>query len=831
MGLSLSKTTNRMDYKLTSEFKALLKYIKEEIAVRYSIEDIDIPTFMLGVMEFSACDAHKRLKDLMLSSDFDAMQNDLLFVHEEDMKSRGKDGGKAVDNVTFNERFDEALKEASKSGSVSSVSFWVTMASLNAYPNSITSTYGVSAEQIGGVKKKRQQKRKKKQSVQSVSVEHVNGDREEVTYNRTPHSIVEGTLTGISEMAAHGEVLPVFGNGAVYDKIFTVWSRCDNNNVVLVGKSGVGKTATVNHLANMILHGDVPQEFRNKRLMLLNLAELMPPNGIKGAFEEKYNAIIEEADNRGNYIFFIDNLRSTIDESAHYSDMGTEAIMDKMLSSRSILFICTATESDYSSVIEPNPFFKRRLKRINLEEKTEEECVDIVMASKKRLEDFHNVTYSERVIRDCVSLSKRHIPSCVLPDTVIDILDDVGARYSINEDDREVETIREELKGMRTLLQNAVDDPANYTREDVDKINRDIVETTVKLNDAEKKHELNKTRHSVCEDIMKTVISDRCGKPVTEMTTDERIKLAGLETRIKGAVIGQDEAVNKVCRSVKRSRVGLKRMGKPTVFMFTGSTGTGKTYLSKVLAKEVFGDEKSMVRIDMGEYGDKTSVNKLYGSAPGYVGYDRGGVLTEAVKKNGYCVVLLDEIEKAAEEVHDSLLQVFDDGRMTDNKGVTVDFSNCIIIMTSNIGASEAESRGGGIGFVKDDGLSDSIIRNAIKRNFKPEFVNRIDDIVMFNKLNENDLSKIATLEVKKAVSIIQEAGYCVDDGFVGTAVDIVLGMINGTQYGARPIAHAVESEVMDVVSDYIITRGNEECALVTSDVLRKKKSLTTGEA
>lgn len=818
-----------MEYKLSSEFKALLKYIKEELSARYTIEDIDIPTFMLGVMEFTECDAHKKLKSLMLSDDFESMMQDLILVHEEDVRSRGVEKfGKRSGDVVFHERFDEALKVASKNGVVDSVNFWLAMSSIHAYPSTVMSKYGVTSEQMSDEKKppvekktrrREAQKKKKKNAIQEVK------PQPEVTYKRTPNSVVEANLTSISEKAANGDILPVIGNGPIYDKIFTVWSRCDNNNVILVGKSGVGKTATVNHLANMIVNGDVPVEFRNKRLMLLNLAALMPPNGIKGAFEEKYKAIINEAEEYGGYIFFMDNLRSAIDDTAHYSDMGTELIMDMMLSNRNILFICTATEEDYSAVIEPNTFFKRRLKRVDIKEKTESECIDIVMATKKRLEDFHNVEYTEELVKDCVALCKRHIPSCVLPDTVNDVLDEVGAKYSVADNDSAVSEARSEVDRLWSEWKIAVDDPTKYNKDSVEDIETQIREKTRILNEEEKKACANDRKTEVSLDIMRKVVSDRCGKPVDDITTDEKKRLVGLENRIRQAVIGQDDAVDKVCRSVKRNRIGLKRVDKPSVFMFVGSTGTGKTYLSKMLAKEVFGDEKSMVRLDMGEYGDKTSVNKIYGSAPGYIGYEKGGVLTEAVKKNGYCVVLLDEIEKAAEEVHDTLLQVFDDGRLTDNKGVTVNFGNCIIIMTSNVGASEAQARGSGVGFVKDDALSDSIITNAIKRKFKPEFINRVDDIIMFNKLSDDNIKTIAGLEVDKALEMITNAGYDVCDKFRETAVETVLKNIETSEYGARPITNAVNKVIIDPVSDYILNSVDEDRKIIGVEALTENQS------
>lgn len=814
-----------MDYKITSELKALLKYIRENIARRYRLSDIDIPSFLLGVMEFKECEMHKALNSIMLRSDFNKLKQELVGVHDEDKRAREIVGSLNDDDDarTFNERFDAALK-ACDTEPISSLDFMLTVLRMNAYASEVLSKYGITMEQCKNVTGKKETKKTTKKSSTAKKAPERMGEVQKKAIIKK--GIVDETLDCYNDMAEKGEIWNVIGNGPVYDKIFTAWARADRNNVILVGKPGVGKTATVKHIANMIVNGDVPQQFRNKRLMRLNLAELMPPNGVKGFFEEKYKTIVEDATGRDCYIFFIDEIRSALDETAHYSDMGIETVLDMVLSNPNILFITTANEHDYLSLVDANPFFKRRMCKITLEEKTEEECIDIVNATKKKYEDFHNVTFSDEFITNAVKLTKKHISSCVLPDTIYDVIDEVGAIYSVNSnEDENIEAVRSKLSELKYDRERAVDNPAEYTKERIDEIDAEILSLTTHLSELEKAAMLSERATEASIDVLKRVVSGRCSKPVTDIGQDERERLRSLDTKLSECVIGQDEAVEKVSRAVKRSRTGLSRPGRPPVFMFVGSTGTGKTLLAKKLAETVFGDEKDMVRLDMSEYNDRTSVNKLYGASPGYIGYDKGGVLTEAVKKNSHCVILLDEIEKAAEEVHDTLLQVFDDGRLTDNRGVTVNFNDTIIIMTSNAGASEADERGGGVGFMKDNTLSDSIYVKSIRKRFKPEFINRIDDIVMFKKLGREELDKITSIEVKKAVERIMEAGYTVDENFAETAETVVRESVDTSRYGARPIPSAVERVVMDPVSDYIISEGVN---VIPSTILQEKTCNST---
>ena len=796
-----------MEYSISPELAALLKYVREEVAPRYGIDKIDVVPFMLGTLEYDDCEANSVLRSITLTSDYAKMTEEL----DTHLRNSGdSDSGTGSDGAEYSQKFDAIMKRMCKDGkdSHTSTEFWSVMLSLSQFANKIASRYGITKKQMLEESKRRRGYEENPDNEETSAAESQR--QEKIMTN----SYVENLLTNLNVAAERGNIPPVFGNGSVLNSIFTVWARRERNNVVLVGEPGVGKTSTVKHIANLFVSGDVPQFLSNRKLMELKLADLMPSNGIKGIFEEQFKSVVNEAHGRDCYVFFIDNVRSGLSDDAHYSDMGIEIIMDMMLSDRNILFICTATPKDYSSLIESNPFFKRRFCRVDLEEKSVEECVDIVDSSKRPLEDFHGVRFSREVIRHCTETAKKRMKQCVLPDTIYDLLDEAGARKSVMDGDTpEMMDAKKKLDEGLALRRDTVDHPARYTEEDINRIDFQLLELKNHLSFLEKQEKMSERSQDITEDDIDDVINGRCGNGSAPTSPDAT---KNLYERLSAKVIGQDEAVERVSKVVRRQSAGLSDHGKPSVFMFIGSTGTGKTHTAKKLAEEVFGDEKSMVRLDMSEYGDKMSVNKLYGSAPGYVGYENGGQLTEAVKKKGKCVILLDEVEKAADEVHDVLLQVFDDGRLTDNKGVTVDFGDTIIIMTSNVGASEAAARGDGIGFTPNTGMSESVYRNAIRRKFKPEFMNRVDDVIMFKPLSPDDLSKIADIEISAAVKKIEKAGLTVDGSFVEKAKKRVMDSVGDGKMGGRPVKRAVQS-VIDDVATLIIDGGRGKGSTLTS--------------
>jgi ATP-dependent Clp protease ATP-binding subunit ClpC len=419
------------------------------------------------------------------------------------------------------------------------------------------------------------------------------------------------------------------------------------------------------------------------------------------------------------------------------------------------------------------------------------------------------VKYDESMFKSCIKLCKRYITERCLPDSAIDILDKTGAKASLNDVENDnITSAREKLYKIKEEKEKLKNSSSKKDYNKIDQLSKEEIELNTILNFAVKSYNLEKQPFVVRENDIRECISEKTGIPINSLSTDDKEKLKGLNERIKSVVIGQDEAVDEVCKSIKRQRVGISNPNKPVVFLLAGSTGVGKTYLAKTLAKEVFGDEKKFVRLDMSEYSEKNSVTKLYGAPPSYVGYDNGGLLTETIKRNKHCVLLLDEIEKANEEVHNTFLSLFDEGRLTDNKGVTVNFKDVIIIMTSNVGAKEVEERGGSIGFVNnEESNKKSIIEKELKRKFKPEFINRIDKIVYFNKLTDSNIKNIILLELNKTKKRVEEIGYYLSDELIKN--HLVSNIFNKVKehknMGARPIIREIQNELEDKITDLII--------------------------
>lgn len=626
----------------------------------------------------------------------------------------------------------------------------------------------------------------------------------------------ERYLENINDKAAKGRVPKVFGNDDIINRIFTILSKRERNNVIIVGEPGVGKSATVEHIANLLVEGEVPEAFVEKKLLRMDFSSLLIGTGMRGGFEAKLSSIINDAVKKGRYIFYIDDIQTLFSPGARSNDIPTDSILETILSENSIQFICTASQEAYMKYIQPNSYISRRLYKITMEEKKKYECENILKAMVSKLSAFHNVAYDDETIKDAVRYSSVYITDRKLPDSAIDVLDEAGAMVSMSKtEDNRVVDLKKRLSDIESEKEEVAKGAGSKNYERYDELTKE--EIAVKGELALLKKELRKKNEkpAVTPDDIRKVVSEKTGVPVNDMDSNERQKLKGIEDRINSVVIGQREAVNKVCRVVRRQRAGIANREKPVVIMMCGQTGVGKTFLAKTLARELFGDEGKLVRLDMSEYSEKMSVNRLYGSSAGYVGYEDGGILTEAIKKNRRCVLLLDEIEKANDEVFNVFLQVFDEGRLTDNRGVVVDFRDTVILMTSNIGSKEIVENGKGIGFVKGkEGERDfEIVKGAIKKKFKPEFVNRIDDIIAFNRLGDEDLRAIIKLEIGKVGKRIEDLGYKLSEDIVdGKMVDIILDNIKEeSDFGARPVIREVQHLVEDGLTDYIIDNNPEK--------------------
>ena len=796
----------------TNEATKVFQYIKDTLLKRYPSNKVTIDYFLLSVLENEDSTAYQILSKTTLISTLNAMR-------EWFIQNLSRNGDVQIsDHITYDILFDkciETVKSQFSTNSVSSGHILLAILKLNEDIGSQFKQIGITYEQL----------------ITNLNVlippseTTVNGNPKNVIQMpQLPKGVVEELLTDMNKLAANGKIDEVIGNEEVYEGIFNALSKRDRNNVVLVGDPGVGKTATVAHIANLLVSGKVPEQFKNKKLMKMDFTSLVSGAAFRGNFEAKFNAIIEDATRKDGYIFFIDDLQSILSDKSKFAEMNTDKLLDTILMERNIKFICTMDKKSYSSCILSDNSLKRRFHKIVLTEKEDEEVIKILKLCKTKYEKYHNVTYTDAAIETCVSLSRRYAKGNSLPDYALDVMDETGAKKnnSAVEDER-ITNCKKRLKAVSDKINEINNSTEKRDYDEYDRLKIDEIAIKSELHIIEKDVLLNAKPLVITEDDIREVLSEKTNIPLTKLTENERDKLKNLNSVLKTSVIGQDDAIDEVCRAVKRQRVGMANNNRPAVLFFSGMSGTGKTYLAKELAKEVFGSEKSMIRLDMSEYSDKMSVSKLTGSAPGYIGYDKGGILTEAVKKNSHCVLLLDEMEKADEEVHNVFLQLFDEGRLTDNMGNIVDFSNVIAIMTSNVGAKEISSKGNGIGFIRNnDSDNREAIEKAMKRKFRPEFINRIDSIVYFNRLSEENIKAIIRLEIDKLGERLENIKYHLGESFKGQMLnDYIYNKVKDhSEYGARPVIHTIQREIEDKITDYIVDEQPNEGFVFETDIL-----------
>ena len=614
----------------------------------------------------------------------------------------------------------------------------------------------------------------------------------------------------LTKAAEEGSLDPVVGREAEIERLAQILSRRKKNNPILLGEPGVGKSAIVEGLAQRIVDKKVSWLLADKRIVSLDMASLVAGTKYRGQFEERLKNIIRELEENQNIILYIDEIHTMVGAGNGQGSMDAANMLKPALSRGDIQCIGSTTLDEFHKTIEKDGALERRFQKILVEPTSYQDTLTILHNIKDRYEEHHNVIYSDEALEACVHLTERYVNDRNFPDKAIDAMDEAGSRMHMfnatmpndfEKLEKEIEDVKKQ-KDIAILTQN-YEEAATY-RDQQRKLEHKYIEQQTKW-----KNEQKSIRPTIDADKIAEVVSLTTGIPIAKVASSESEKLLNLRHVLSSEIIGQDKAIDRVVKAIQRNRIGLKDPNKPIgTFLFLGPTGVGKTYLAKKLAEELFASKNSLIRIDMSEYMEKYSTSRLIGAAPGYVGYDEGGQLTEQVRRHPYSVVLFDEIEKADKEVFNLMLQLFDEGHLTDASGRKIDFKNCIIILTSNVGSRQINDYGNGIGFSAhtsqtQNEIAQAIIQKELKKTFSPEFINRIDDIISFQQLTHDDIRKIVDIELKASISRISEMGYCID---VSDRVkDFLAEKGYDRLYGARPLKRAIQTYIEDALCEDLL--------------------------
>tara|TARA_B110000046_G_scaffold185684_1_gene228559 strand:+ start:3809 stop:6373 length:2565 start_codon:yes stop_codon:yes gene_type:complete len=649
--------------------------------------------------------------------------------------------------------------------------------------------------------------------------------------SKTP--VLDNFGRDLTDLAEKGKLDPVVGRQKEIERVSQILSRRKKNNPMLIGEPGVGKSAIAEGLALRIVERKVSRILFDKRIVSLDLASLVAGTKYRGQFEERMKALMNELEKNEDIILFIDEIHTIVGAGGATGSLDASNMLKPALARGEIQCIGATTLDEFRTNIEKDGALERRFQKVIVDPTSVEETIQILQNIKIKYEEHHHVNYTDDAIEACVKLTNRYMTDRYLPDKAIDALDEAGSRIHITNIvvPQQVLELESQLEIIRDRKTKAVN---GQKYEEAAKLRDDEKNIEAALNSAQKQWEddskLNK--EIVTEDNVAEVVSMMTGIPVNRVAEAETHRLHELPSMIKGKIIGQNEAVTKVVKAIQRNRVGLKDPNKPIgSFIFLGQTGVGKTQLAKVLARELFDSDDSLIRIDMSEYMEKFAISRLVGAPPGYVGYEEGGQLTEKVRRKPYSVILLDEIEKAHPDVFNMLLQILDDGHITDSLGRKIDFRNTIIIMTSNIGARQLKDFGGGVGFgtsskkEQADAHAKSVLESALKKTFAPEFLNRIDDVIVFNNLEREDIHSIIDIELGKLLHRISDLGYTLN--LSEKAKDYIADKGFDKKYGARPLKRAIQKYIEDALAEEIVNSKLSEGDTITMDFDDDKKELT----
>ena len=827
-----------MDYKFSKGLDDVFKQSKSE-AKKLNSEFLNTEHLLLGIIK-----TQNSAKDMLVN-----LQVDLTQIRRK-IETLGAVNlnvfnDKAL-SISFTKMADQAVKRSElecrqyKGGEINTVHLLLGILYKYEDPTSnILGAYEVDYERIS---REYQNLLKNSGQLPTMSAYEDDEEREDFGQMRKPPSNVGSgksktpTLDNFGRdltlLAKDGKLDPVIGREKEIERVSQILSRRKKNNPLLIGEPGVGKSAIAEGLALRIHQKKVSRVLFGKRVITLDLASLVAGTKYRGQFEERMKAIMTELEKNRDVILFIDELHTIVGAGSSTGSLDASNMFKPALARGEIQCIGATTLDEYRQYIEKDGALERRFQKVMVEPTSIEETVQILQQIKDKYEDHHNVTYTDEAVLACVNLTARYITDRFLPDKAIDAMDESGARVYIKNMKVPTEIIDYEnkIEEIKSLKQKAVK-------------KQDYLEAR-KLKDEEERYQkelssyqemwdkdVKEKKEVVSEESVAEVVSMMSGIPVTKVGKNELDKLAHMDEKLNGKVIGQEDAVRKVVKAIQRNRAGLKDPNRPIgTFIFLGTTGVGKTELAKVMARQLFDSDESLIRIDMSEYMEKFAVSRLVGAPPGYVGYEEGGQLTEAVRRKPYAVVLLDEIEKAHPDVYNILLQILDEGFVTDSLGRKIDFRNTIIILTSNIGTRDLKDFGDGVGFgttakkTNTDVRARSTIENALKKAFAPEFLNRIDDIVIFNNLEKEHIAKIIDLELSKLYGRLDKLGYTVE--LTDEAKDFIADKGWDKDFGARPLKRAIQKYIEDLLAEMLVNKEFEEGETVLLKMNEEKTAL-----
>lgn len=801
------------------ELQEVLEYMIDILATEFPTDVFTPEYLMVSILDTKKCHANVILDNYLTSKNIEELRDVYTGILKGNTKPiiGNKDNSSKVDfDFNLNKIMERAEIESDKTKSNQIGTEHVLLAILNPENeisiNDIFQTVGID---YGFIFDKCKVSKRPSKSKKNLINNNSNTSNDEIkiiplkSQISTTATVVNGEYTSrytvnLNELVKSGKIDKLVGRERELNQIVKVLSRRKKNNVVLVGEGGVGKTSIVNGLAALIESGNVPTNLEGKQILSMDITALVSGTQLRGMFEERIKGLFDELKTNSKCILFIDDIQSVLKSSNKEKDIDLSGVLNSILAEGDTRVIGTSTFKEYRNSIENNPNIAHKLQKIIIEPSTVDDTIKILNECKNSYEEYHNVVYTDESIKKCVELAERYITDRCLPDSAFDVMDMTGAYVSISSNNNnEIVNLNKRVNEIETEKNSVLN---NGDFEKIDALLIEESDVKKRIADLKRTQKKNAKKIKISEDDVAETVSEMVNIPIAKLSGNEKNKIANIDKILKADVIGQDEAIDTVCKVIKRNKVGLGNRNRVLgSFLLVGSTAVGKTLLAKKMAEEIFGDKNALVRIDMSEYSEKSSISKLIGSAPGYIGFENGGLLTESVKHKQHCVLLLDEVEKANEEIYNLFLQLFDEGRLTDGSGQLINFKNVIVMMTSNVGVKQANELGGGVGFTNDESSNKkAIIDKQIKQKFAPEFLNRIDKIVFFNDLTDDNLREIVKLEINNFNKRLHDVKYTLKYG--DDVIDFIHAeALKQKKFGARPIIRLVQNDIEDLITDLML--------------------------